>query len=43
MPNSPQAGSNMLNDMIASFVASNQIGEQMKKENAKKGIGPKND
>ena len=41
MPNSPQAGSNMLNDMIASFVASNQIGEQMKKENAKKGIGPK--
>ncbi len=41
MPNSPQAGSNMLNDMIASFVASNKIGEQMKKENAKKGIGPK--
>lgn len=41
MPNSPQAGSNMLNDMIASFVASNQIGEQMKKENAKKGIGTK--
>lgn len=43
MPNSPQAGSNMLNDMIASFVASNKIGEEMKKENAKKGIGPKND
>jgi len=43
MPNSPQAGSNMLNDMIASFVASNQIGEQMKKDNAKKGIGPKKD
>jgi len=39
LPNSPQAGSNMLNDMIASFVASNQIGEQMKKENAAKGIG----
>jgi regulator of protease activity HflC (stomatin/prohibitin superfamily) len=39
MPNSPQAGSNMLNDMIASFVASNQIGEQMKKENEAKGIG----
>ncbi|MBZ0328559.1 MAG: SPFH domain-containing protein [Altibacter sp.] len=38
LPNSPQAGSNMLNDMIASFVASNQIGEQMKKENAAKGI-----
>jgi len=39
LPNSPQAGSNMLNDMIASFVASNQIGEQMKKQNAEKGIG----
>ncbi|PKA82939.1 regulator of protease activity HflC (stomatin/prohibitin superfamily) [Ulvibacter sp. MAR_2010_11] len=38
LPNSPQAGSNMLNDMIASFVASNQIGEQMKKENIAKGI-----
>ena len=38
LPNSPQAGSNMLNDMIASFVASNQIGEQMKKENDAKGI-----
>lgn len=38
LPNSPQAGSNMLNDMIASFVASNQIGEEMKKANAKKGI-----
>jgi regulator of protease activity HflC (stomatin/prohibitin superfamily) len=33
LPNSPQAGSNMLNDMIASFVASNQIGEEMKKKN----------
>ncbi|MAZ72008.1 MAG: SPFH domain-containing protein [Flavobacteriaceae bacterium] len=39
LPNSPQAGSNMLNDMIASFVASNQIGEEMKKKNAAKGIG----
>jgi len=38
LPNSPQAGSNMLNDMIASFVASNQIGEEMKKTNATKGI-----
>jgi regulator of protease activity HflC (stomatin/prohibitin superfamily) len=38
LPNSPQAGSNMLNDMIASFVASNQIGEQMKKDNVVKGI-----
>ena len=41
LPNSPQAGSNMLNDMIASFVASNQIGEEMKKTNAAKGIGSK--
>lgn len=41
LPNSPQAGSNMLNDMIASFVASNQIGEEMKKQNAAKGIKPK--
>lgn len=41
LPNSPQAGSNMLNDMIASFVASNQIGEQMKKTNAAKGITAK--
>ncbi len=31
LPNSPQAGSNMLNDMVASFAASNQIGEAMKK------------
>ncbi len=38
LPNSPQAGSNMLNDMIASFVASNQIGEQMRKNNEEKGI-----
>ncbi|PSG90299.1 SPFH domain-containing protein [Aurantibacter aestuarii] len=30
LPNSPQAGSNMLNDMVASFAASNQIGEAMK-------------
>ena len=38
LPNSPQAGSDMLNNMIASFTASNQIGEQMKLANAKKGI-----
>ncbi|AEK23834.1 Hypersensitive-induced response protein 3 [Capnocytophaga canimorsus] len=31
LPNSPQAGSEMLNNMIASFAASNQIGEMMKK------------
>ncbi len=38
LPNSPQAGSDMLNNMIASFTASNQIGEAMKEQNAKKGI-----
>jgi regulator of protease activity HflC (stomatin/prohibitin superfamily) len=43
LPNSPQAGSDMLNNMIASFVASNQIGEEMKKRNEAKGIFPKND
>ncbi len=36
LPNSPQAGSDMLNDMVASFTASNMIGEQMKKANPKK-------
>ena len=30
LPNSPQAGSDMLNNMVASFSASNQIGEAMK-------------
>ena len=32
LPNSPQAGSDMLNNMVASFTASNMIGEQMKKD-----------
>lgn len=36
LPNSPHAGSDMLNSMIASFVASNQIGEEMKKQNKAK-------
>jgi regulator of protease activity HflC (stomatin/prohibitin superfamily) len=36
LPNSPQAGSNMLNDMLASFTASNQIGEAMKEAKNKK-------
>lgn len=31
LPNSPQAGSEMLNNMVASFTASNQVGEAMKK------------
>jgi|TARA_E500000081_G_C6096266_1_gene335274 regulator of protease activity HflC (stomatin/prohibitin superfamily) len=36
LPNSPQAGSDMLNNMVASFSASNQIGEAMKLGNQKK-------
>ena len=32
LPNSPQAATDMLNNMVASFAASNQIGEQMKKQ-----------
>lgn len=36
LPNAPQAGSNMLNDMVASFAASNQIGEAMKAAKKKK-------
>ncbi len=42
LPNSPQAGSDMLNNMIASFTASAQIGEQMKKNNPKKETGDRN-
>lgn len=38
LPNSPQAGSDMLNNMVASFTASNMIGEAMKKDQPK----PKN-
>ena len=36
LPNAPQAGAEMLNNMIASFAASNQIGEIIRKENNKK-------
>lgn len=36
LPNSPQAGSDMLNNMVASFTASNQIGEAMKKAEREK-------
>lgn len=36
LPNSPQAGSDMLNNMVASFTASNQIGEAMKNAKNKK-------
>ncbi|MDA8871722.1 SPFH domain-containing protein [Flavobacteriaceae bacterium] len=35
LPNSPQAGSDMLNNMVASFTASNQIGEAMKAQTLK--------
>ncbi len=35
LPNSPQAGSDMLNNMVASFSASNQIGEAMKRQRKK--------
>ena len=41
LPNSPQAGSEMLNDMVASFTASNQIGEAMKNQ-TQKGAETKN-
>jgi regulator of protease activity HflC (stomatin/prohibitin superfamily) len=41
LPNSPQAGSDMLNNMVASFTASNQVGEVMK--NAPKRIKKKDD
>jgi regulator of protease activity HflC (stomatin/prohibitin superfamily) len=36
LPNSPQAGSEMLNNMVASFTASNQVGEAMKLANSTK-------
>lgn len=36
LPNSPQAGSDMLNNMVASFTASNQIGEAMKQQQQNK-------
>ncbi len=39
LPNSPQAGSDMLNNMVASFTASNQIGEAMKEGKNKKDNG----
>ncbi|KEZ92447.1 SPFH domain-containing protein [Nonlabens ulvanivorans] len=42
LPNSPQAGSDMLNNMIASFTASAQIGEQMKKTNKNKEVDEAN-
>ncbi|HLW63076.1 MAG TPA: SPFH domain-containing protein [Flavobacterium sp.] len=41
LPNSPQAGSEMLNNMVASFTASNQVGEAMKKATKDKLNKPK--
>lgn len=38
LPNSPQAGSDMLNQMVASFTASNQIGEVMKRQEHEQGL-----
>lgn len=38
LPNSPQAGSDMLNQMVASFTASNQIGEVMKRQEREQGL-----
>ncbi len=43
LPNSPQAGSDMLNEMVASFSASNQIGEAMKRKEKEKKEKKKND
>jgi regulator of protease activity HflC (stomatin/prohibitin superfamily) len=39
LPNSPQAGSDMLNNMVASFTASNQIGEAMKNQKSREENG----
>ena len=36
LPNSPQAGTDMLNNMVASFTASNQVGEAIKMANSTK-------
>jgi regulator of protease activity HflC (stomatin/prohibitin superfamily) len=43
LPNAPSAGSDMLTQMVTSFAASHQIGEEMKKQTlkAKKGNGAK--
>jgi regulator of protease activity HflC (stomatin/prohibitin superfamily) len=42
LPNSPQAGSDMLNNMVASFTASNQVGESMKRANSTKRLNKPN-
>ena len=40
LPNSPQAGSDMLNNMVASFTASNQVGEAIKRGQEKNNNKP---
>lgn len=40
LPNSPQAGSEMLNNMVASFMAANQVGESLKSQKTKTKKGP---
>jgi hypothetical protein len=40
LPNSPQAGSEMLNNMVASL-ASNMVGESMKRGNKRRKLKPK--
>lgn len=40
LPNSPTAGSEMLNNMVASFTASNQVGEAMKHAKPRKKDNP---
>jgi hypothetical protein len=40
LPNSPQ-GSEMLNNMVASFTASNMVGESMKRGNKRRKLKPK--
>jgi regulator of protease activity HflC (stomatin/prohibitin superfamily) len=42
LPNSPEAGSDMLNQMITSFRASAQIGEEMKRQNEEQEADDKN-
>jgi len=38
LPNTPTAGSDMLSQMVASFAASQKLGETMKLQNPKKEI-----
>ena len=42
LPNSPNAGSNMLSELTASFIASNKLGEEMKKADREKKLLERN-